>query len=66
MISKLAGAAAVVAAGLHLGIGVAVGHSGFEKPGGPVVQLLTIAFVAGVIVAGIRRAERSTHTAVAA
>ena len=42
------------------------GHSGFEKPGGPAVQLLTIAFVIGVLVAGLRREARSAQPAVAA
>jgi Domain of unknown function (DUF4386) len=40
---------------LYAAIGIAVGYSGFEKPGGPVVQLLFLIFVVGILVDGLRR-----------
>jgi len=41
----------------YMAIGVAVGYSGFEKPGDQVLQLLFLVFVMGVLVAGLRRKE---------
>jgi len=35
-------------------IGVAVGHTGLDKPGGPIVQLLMLTFVGGILAAGLR------------
>jgi hypothetical protein len=43
----------------YMALGVAVGQNGFEQPGDPVVQLLFFVFVVGVLVAGLRTAERS-------
>ena len=37
--------------------GVAVGYSGFEQPGGLVIQLLFVIFFLGVLVAGVRKRE---------
>jgi hypothetical protein len=39
---------------LYMTIGIAVGHTGFEQPGGPVIQLLFVAFAIGILVTGIR------------
>ena len=55
IVARWAAGAGVLGGILHMAIGVAVGHSGFEKPGGPVVQALMLAFVAGVLLAGARR-----------
>jgi hypothetical protein len=35
-------------------VGIAVGHNGFEQPGGPVIQLLFLTFATGVLITGIR------------
>jgi len=40
---------------LYMAIGIAVGYSGFEQPGGAVVQLLFLIFMVGVLVDGLRR-----------
>jgi hypothetical protein len=54
IIARWAATAGIAAGVLYMAIGVAVGHSGFDQPGGPVVQLLMLTFVAAVLVAGIR------------
>ena len=43
---------------LYMTIGVAVGHSGLEQPGDPVVSLLFLLFAVGVLVAGLRARDR--------
>jgi hypothetical protein len=48
---------AVLGGLLYMAVGVAVGYSGFEKPGDGVIQLLFLIFVVGVLVAGIRRKD---------
>lgn len=54
-------AAAGAAAGTaYAAIGVAVGHEGFEQPGGLLVQLLFVVFIAGVLTAGVRRGGAPT------
>jgi Domain of unknown function (DUF4386) len=40
---------------LYMTVGIAVGYSGFEKPGGPVIQLLFFIFALGILVDGSRR-----------
>ena len=55
VIARWAGWAGIVAGTAYATIGVAVGHSGLDKPGGPAVQLLILTFVAGVVLAGRRR-----------
>ncbi len=42
---------------LYMAIGVAVGHSGLEQPGGLAVQLLFLVFMVGVLAAGLRGEE---------
>lgn len=42
---------------LYMATGVAVGYSGFEQPGGLVIQLLFVIFFLGVLVAGVRKRE---------
>ena len=44
--------------------GIAVGHSGLDKPGGPIVQLLMLTFVGGILAAGLRT-KRATQPALA-
>jgi hypothetical protein len=65
LIGRWAGFAGIVAGLLYMTIGVAVGHTGFEKPGGPAVQLLMLSFVAGVLIATRRGKAHSRPTAVA-
>ena len=55
IVARWVGGAGILAGSLYAAVGVAVGHTGFEKPGGPVVQLLMLVFVIGVLVAGLRR-----------
>lgn len=57
-IAPWAAGAAVMAGLLYVGVGVAVGHSGLDKPGGPAVQLLMLTFLAGVLLAGRRDLPR--------
>jgi hypothetical protein len=52
MLSRFAAAAGIGAGVLYMSIGVAVGHTGLDKPGGPIVQLLMLLFVGGVLTAG--------------
>jgi hypothetical protein len=63
VVSRFAAAAGIVAGLLYAAIGVAVGHTGLDKPGGPVVQLLMLLFVGGVLVAGLRGERRPRPTA---
>lgn len=65
IIARWAAAAGIGAGLLYAAVGVAVGHTGFEKPGGPVVQLLMLTFVIGVLVAGLRRREGEARLAAA-
>lgn len=60
IVARWVAGAGMLAGVLYAAIGVAVGHSGFEQPGGPVVQLLMLTFLAGVLVAGVR-GERGTR-----
>ena len=55
LVSRWAAAAGILAGLLYMTIGVAVGHTGLDKPGGPIVQLLMLTFIGGVLVAGLRR-----------
>ena len=41
----------------YAAIGIAVGYTGFEKPGTLAVQLLFLIFAVGVLVAGVRRKD---------
>jgi hypothetical protein len=52
IVSRWLGWVAVLAGLLYMAIGVAVGHSGFEQPGGPIVQVLFLIFIVGVLAAG--------------
>ena len=54
IVNRVLGATAVVAGSAYAGIGVAVGHTGFDKPGGPIVTLLMLTFVLGVVAASAR------------
>lgn len=62
IVARWAGFAGILAGLLYIAIGVAVGHTGLDKPGGPVVQLLMGAFVGGILYSGLRRERRSTRT----
>ena len=55
VIARWAGATGIAAGAAYLSIGIAVGHTGLDKPGGPVIQLLMLTFVGGVLAAGLRR-----------
>jgi hypothetical protein len=44
-----------------MAVGVAVGYSGFEKPGGLAIQLLSLIFVIGVLVGGVRTEQPVTQ-----
>jgi hypothetical protein len=54
ILARWAAAAGIAAGAAYMTIGIAVGHTGFDKPGGPVVQLLMLVFVGGVLAAGAR------------
>lgn len=58
------GLVAAISGLLYGATGVAVGYSGFEQPGGLVIQLPFVVFFIGVLVAGVRRGE-PTATATA-
>ena len=55
IVSRWVAGALILAGLLYASIGVAVGHTGFDKPGGPLVQLLMLTFLIGVLAAGVRR-----------
>ena len=55
IVARWVAGAGILAGLLYAAVGVAVGHTGFDKPGGPLVQLLMLTFVAGVLAAGARR-----------
>jgi hypothetical protein len=63
LVGRFTALAGVAAGVLYMSIGVAVGHTGLDKPGGPIVQLLMLLFVGGVLTAGFRR-ERGPREAV--
>jgi hypothetical protein len=42
---------------LYAAVGVAVGYSGFEEPGGLLTSLLLLVFMIGVLATGVRRTE---------
>jgi len=44
----------MLAGALYAAVGVAVGYSGFEKPGAGPISLLFLIFMIGVLVAGLR------------
>ena len=54
IVARWVGWAAVLGGLLYMAVGVAVGYSGFEKPGGLAIQLLSLIFVVGVLVGGVR------------
>ena len=58
IVSRVIGGIAILAGSAYAGIGIAVGHSGLDKPGGPIVYLLMLTFVIGIITAGTRRTQR--------
>jgi hypothetical protein len=53
------GPVAVVGGIAYATVGVAVGHSGLEQPGGPLISLLFLVFMVGVLVAGLRRKDEA-------
>lgn len=55
--------AGITAGVLYMTIGVAVGHTGLDKPGGPIVQLLMLTFVGGILAAGLRTPRKTPSTA---
>jgi hypothetical protein len=57
IIARWLGWLAMLAGLLYIATGVAVGYSGFEQPGGLVVQLMFLIFMVGVLVSGVRRSE---------
>lgn len=57
------GGLAILGGGLYAAIGIAVGHSGLDKPGGLAIQLMFLAFIGAVLAAG--RRERATERAAA-
>lgn len=59
IVARWVGGAGILAGALYAAIGVAVGHTGLDKPGGPVVQLLMLTFLIGVLVAGLRSDGRT-------
>jgi hypothetical protein len=63
LVSRVAASAGILAGLLYMTIGVAVGHTGFDKPGGPLVQLLLLVFVGGILTAGLRRQTRPRELA---
>ena len=54
LIASWLGVAGALGGLLYMVVGIAVGHTGLDKPGGPVIQLLLLAFVVGLLVTGIR------------
>ena len=57
VVNRAIAGVAILAGSAYAGIGVAVGHSGLDKPGGPIVYLLMLTFVIGILAAGARRRE---------
>lgn len=57
IVSKVAAGAGILAGSAFAGIGVAVGHTGLDKPGGPLVYLLMTTFIIGILATGHRRAR---------
>lgn len=51
LVARWATSAGIIAGVLYATVGVAVGHTGLDKPGGPVIQLIMLVFVAGVLAA---------------
>jgi hypothetical protein len=68
LVNRFVALAGITAGVLYASIGVAVGHTGLDKPGGPIVQLFMLLFVGGVLAAGFRteRSPRRTGAPVAA
>lgn len=54
------GPVAILGGAVYAAVGIAVGHTGLDKPGGPVVQLLFVTFIVGVLVAGLRSTTPSS------
>ena len=59
-VARWLGWIAVLGGLLYMAVGVAVGHSGFEKPGGLAILLLFFVFMVGVLVAGMRKDQAVT------
>jgi hypothetical protein len=57
LVFRWVGWVGVLAGLLYMAVGVAVGHSGLEQPGGLVIQVLLLTFMVGVLVAGLRKQE---------
>lgn len=55
VVARWLGWVAVLSGLLYMAVGVAVGYSGFEKPGDLVIQSLFAIFMVGVLLAGVRR-----------
>jgi Domain of unknown function (DUF4386) len=55
VVARWLGWIAVLGGLLYMAVGVAVGYSGFEKPGDLVIQSLFLIFMVGVLLAGLRR-----------
>ena len=62
LLRRAIGAMAAIAGIAYAAIGVAVGFEGFEQPGGMVVQLLFVVFIAGVLSTGFRRSGGGPRT----
>ena len=54
LIGRVTAATGILAGLLYMTIGIAVGHTGLDKPGGPIIQLLMLTFVGGILAAGLR------------
>jgi hypothetical protein len=55
VVARWLGWIAVLGGLLYIAVGVAVGYSGFEKPGDLVIQSLFLIFMVGILLAGVRR-----------
>ncbi len=62
-VARWLGGVAILTGVLYMTVGIAVGHSGFEQPGGPLIQLLFVVFFAGVLVTGVRGGEDGPRAA---
>lgn len=57
LVARWLGIVGAVGGLVYAGIGIAVGYSGFEKPGAVVVNLLFLTFTVGLLVEGFRRKD---------
>jgi hypothetical protein len=62
LIGRLTASAGVIAGLLYMTVGIAVGHTGLDKPGGPIIQLLMLTFVGGILAAGLRTSKVAPGT----